>query len=614
MRAAAICILVWLSGFASAHAATLELRDASVVSFVSGVATRSTVSLPYSWDHLHRGKSGTATFDVLFSLSDLEAGLQTDRPVDRYEVYFSRLGTAYEVSLNGNLLEYNGDLDTFNGADFGLVPRVISLPRWLLKKDNQFHIRIRADAGRRAGVPRPVVGPERDIQALYKIAHWSRVTSSEVVVILSLLVGTVALALWFTQSDQSQPRHLARDDLYLFAGLAELCWSLRVGAVLIDDPPLPWGIWGPLNVAAIGGWVCFMVAFCCATAGWMRHRAVVRFVRGIWVVLGLGALAGFSAYAWQLQWLLTLWYGTLTALTLVFCVFFCWATVRKPTAMRVLVAIAAMLNLLVGLRDFLVFRLTDSFGHDTWTRYSSVVFGLALCYIVMTRFRIVSAQARDLTVNLAARITQKETQLAQTYRQVEQLARQQERTWERTRILRDMHDGVGSHISTAIRQLESGRASPGEVLQTLRDSLDQLKLSIDAMNLPPGDITGLLANMRYRLQPRFLASDIEFQWDVDLLDPLVRLDDKAMRHLQFMVFEALSNVLQHAHASVLKIELKATLVGGVQLRVVDNGCGFDPERVARRGLGSLRERAAAIDARLAIESSPGHTVVKISLK
>jgi len=58
---------------------------------------------------------------------------------------------------------------------------------------------------------------------------------------------------------------------------------------------------------------------------------------------------------------------------------------------------------------------------------------------------------------------------------VEQLAREQERTAERTRILRDMHDGVGAHISTAIRQLESGRATAGEVLHTLRDSLDQLQ-------------------------------------------------------------------------------------------------------------------------------------------
>jgi len=102
------------------------------------------------------------------------------------------------------------------------------------------------------------------------------------------------------------------------------------------------------------------------------------------------------------------------------------------------------------------------------------------------------------------------------------------------------------------------------------------------MNLSPGDITALLANLRYRLEPRFKASDIELQWDVDLLPPLAWLDDKAMRHLQFMVFEALSNVLQHAHATQLRIELRATPQGGARLRVLDNGCGFEPDRVKRR--------------------------------
>jgi hypothetical protein len=133
------------------------------------------------------------------------------------------------------------------------------------------------------------------------------------------------------------------------------------------------------------------------------------------------------------------------------------------------------------------------------------------------------------------------------------------------------------------------------------------------MNLIPGDITAMLASLRYRLEPRFKASDIELQWDVELIEPVPGLDDKAMRHLQFMVFEALSNVLQHARASALRIELRGTPGGGAQLRVIDNGCGFDPQQVQPKGLGSLRERAATMGARLEVSSVPGRTVVEIVL-
>ena len=201
----------------------------------------------------------------------------------------------------------------------------------------------------------------------------------------------------------------------------------------------------------------------------------------------------------------------------------------------------------------------------------------------------------------------------QSYQLVGQLAREQARVGERTRILRDMHDGVGAHISTAIRQLESGCATQPEVLHTLRDSLDQLKLSIDAMNLPPGDITALLANLRYRLAPRLKVSGLEVQWDVDLLEPLGGLDDRAMHHIQYMVFEAVSNVLQHAKASTIRIVLRSTLNGGAQLLVIDNGCGFVPGISHVRGLGSLRERAALIDGNLSIASAPGKTQVEILL-
>ena len=604
VRVFAGLVLLWLVLAWDAGAATLALREAHATITVNGVTTQAAVTLPYNWDRLHRGQPGTATFDVAFALAE--------HPSEPYEVYFVRLGNAYEVWLNGTMLERNGDLQAFNSDDYGQVPRAMALPPQLLKKNNLLHIRIRADSGRRGGVPIVVVGPDYEVDALYNAEYRWRVTGSEVVVILSLLVGTIALALWFTQTDPTQPGRLRRDPLYLFAGLAELSWALRVGTVLIEQPPLPWSLWGPLSAVALGGWVCFMMAFCCIAAGWAQHRWAPAFLRSLWVVLAAGGAAALATYAWHLPWLLTLWYGLLLVITLLFGIFFCWATVRHPTAMRVPVALALVLNVAIGLRDWVVFRFSDSFGSNTLTRYSSVVFGLTLGYIVLTRFREVSVQARDLLANLASRVSQKELELAKSYAQVEQLARQQERTTERTRILRDMHDGVGSHISAAIRQLQSGKASHDEVLLTLRDSLDQLKLSIDAMNLPPGDVTALLANLRYRLEPRFAASDIELQWDVELLEPVERLDAGAMRQLQFMVFEALSNVLQHAHASRLRIDARQ-LDSGVQLRIIDNGQGFDVTAPLRKGLLSMNERAAAIGATLALTSEPGHTVVEIRL-
>ena len=192
------------------------------------------------------------------------------------------------------------------------------------------------------------------------------------------------------------------------------------------------------------------------------------------------------------------------------------------------------------------------------------------------------------------------------------LVRQQERSAERSRILRDMHDGVGVHLSVALRQVQSGTYDPPAVAGLLQEGLDQLKLSIDALNVAPGDVTALLANLRYRLEPRLRAAGIGLQWQVDALAPLTRLDDKGMRQLQFVVYEALSNVLQHAQASTITVQAHA--VGeGLRLAVVDDGRGFDATQVRQRGLSAMRDRVQALGGSLRLHSEPAQTLVEVLL-
>jgi len=599
------CGLIFAGLAVSAQALTLELRQAQALVTVQGQTTRETVSLPYHWDRHHPGLAGEATFEVPFELAEA--------PTVPFSLYLPRLGNAYEIWLNGALLQKNGDLQHGNGPDFAKAPRHIEISPGLLRTHNLFRVHIRADVGRRGGLAPLTLGPDEDVYPLYLHDYRWRSTGSFIVVIVSLLIGLAAFALWATQVDAAEPGRPRRDPLYLYAGLAELCWTVAVSDAIIEHPLIPWPWWGMVALMAATVWMSSMILFCAEVAGWSQLRAVSWLRRWLALLLVASVAAGTTSLVYGYPLAMTLLYAVFGLTSLIFVSLFIWKAARGASLAHQMVAAVVLWNTLVGLRDLYVFRLSQAYGGNTLLRYSSVLFGLTLLYIVIMRFRLASAQARDLNANLAARVAQKEQELEQTYRRVEQLAREQERTAERTRILRDMHDGVGAHISTAIRQLESGQASHAEVLQTLRDSLDQLKLSIDAMNLSPGDITALLANLRYRLEQRFKASDIELQWDVDLIAPLARLDHAAMRQLQYMVFESLSNVLQHAHATQLRIELRSTAQGGAQLRVIDNGCGFEPERGKRRGLSSLRERAASIDASLLITSIPGNTVVEIVL-
>lgn len=584
-----------------AAAELLTLATGSVTSSVDGQTRTAPLALPYHWDREQAAKPGSARFDLPFVIAD--------RPVVPWGVFIPRVGSAFELRVNGELLRVHGDMVLPNGADYAKSPRYLIIPAQLLHAgDNLIEVRVRADTGRRAGLSRVTIGPSDQVLRLYSQAYAARFTGSVLLVGFSAVVGAIAFALWLTQRDAGAAGRRRREGLYLWAALAEFCWALRVADGVIVSPPLPWVAWGMLMTACYSGWAASAMLFCHHVAGWHRSPRV-RWMYGAMAVMFVGSIVccWLSLTRADPRWL-TGWLAMELVGIGIYIACFAVAAVRRPNLSRILVALAAVLTVVVAVRDLLVIRLSDSYGDTTWVRYTSVFFGIALLAIVIRRFRNASTQAHDLLGTLAARVADREAELAATYARLAEVGREQARTHERERILRDMHDGVGSHISAAIHQLQSGQASRADLLRTLRDSLDQLKLSIDSIHLPAGDVGALLAALRYRLAPRLAASEVNLEWAVDELPPVARLDGQAMRQLQFLFFEVISNVMQHAGASLLRIE--AQMRGGVlQLRAIDNGVGFDASHVPR----ALQQRALAIGARLVIESRPGRTVVELQL-
>jgi signal transduction histidine kinase len=83
-----------------------------------------------------------------------------------------------------------------------------------------------------------------------------------------------------------------------------------------------------------------------------------------------------------------------------------------------------------------------------------------------------------------------------------------------------------------------------------------------------------------------------------------------------IVQEAVANAIRHASAKSISIGLHAVRGRRLQIEIVDDGAGFDPQRTSGRGLGlvGMRERAAAIGGTLTLESRPGFgTRIRLSL-
>jgi signal transduction histidine kinase len=98
------------------------------------------------------------------------------------------------------------------------------------------------------------------------------------------------------------------------------------------------------------------------------------------------------------------------------------------------------------------------------------------------------------------------------------------------------------------------------------------------------------------------------------LDDLALPDEQATTLFR-VVQESLTNAARHARATWVHIRL-GVRQGELDLRVADNGCGFDPgaDHAGHYGLLGMRERALRVGARLELNSRPGAgTEVRVAM-
>jgi signal transduction histidine kinase len=148
-------------------------------------------------------------------------------------------------------------------------------------------------------------------------------------------------------------------------------------------------------------------------------------------------------------------------------------------------------------------------------------------------------------------------------------------------------------------------------------ALDELRIAVDALQTAGDDLATVLGTTRYRLQQRFDAAGIAFDWQVDAVPPAGALTPAAVMHVQRILHEALTNVLKHARAGSVRVALqRAATPDAIVLTIEDDGGGLPAAASAGpgHGLRNMHSRAEAIGGRLTVgPSARGGTCVQLSL-
>jgi signal transduction histidine kinase len=206
-------------------------------------------------------------------------------------------------------------------------------------------------------------------------------------------------------------------------------------------------------------------------------------------------------------------------------------------------------------------------------------------------------------------------QTAQLHEQAQALAIAE----ERSRLARDLHDSVtqtlfsASLITEVLPQIwdrnpDEGQQRLDELRELTRGALAEMRtllLELRPLALEEAALDELLRQLAESITgrarvPVFVHTGDAHPEDQDRLQPEVKVAFYRIAQ------EALNNVARHAGDCRADVTLLCQ-PGQVELRICDNGRGFNPDYIPsdHLGLGIMRERAATVGAKLAINSQTG---------
>lgn len=530
-------------------------------------------ALPDEWKLDHPQLSGIAWYRMRFTL---EAP-----PAQALALFVPRVAVTGEFRLNGSVLNPEVRFTPpggLIGSQMTNQAQLLTLPTGLFRVgENVLHIRVQGNTVTGGTLSAVRIGPAASLRGPWLWHHIPQRVIPQALFVLMTATLVFGLVIWW-RARRAIHRHFA---------LAMALWTTLLGCYLFPELPLTRnGLAITLILLAISSlWA--LLGLC-----WRFSRSTWRWfpwVLNISSALTLAAAVVMALTGQLLDLLGWLLLPSLLLRVLTTSMLAQWAW--RERSLRAFALVGAELVWFAGTLQFLAIRLRWLPAEPFMLSPSDELpLYLVLLYFFVERFILDHGQAaRDQQAAIDA---------------------------ERSRILHDMHDGMGSQLVTALRLAQRKDADPGVVARSIDGALQDLRLIIDSLDLAEQDLLPLLGNLRYRLQPQLAALGIRLDWRVQAAPELVGLTPQSALGVLRIVQEALNNAVRHARPSVIAVTIAGRDSGAV-IDVADDGIGFDvgAPRSGGRGLAGMRERAARLGAQMSVTARDGGgTVVSLRLQ
>jgi signal transduction histidine kinase/ligand-binding sensor domain-containing protein len=265
------------------------------------------------------------------------------------------------------------------------------------------------------------------------------------------------------------------------------------------------------------------------------------------------------------------------------------------------------------------FEVSACNSDGIWTVPPASISVALLPYFYQTWWFISSAA---VAVSLSIAVTLRRWHGRRMRQQLERLERQRALERDRTRIAKDIHDDLGAgltHIAllsemarpAAAPEVQSQLVQITEVARELTTNMDEIVWAVNPEN---DTLDGLATYISKFAHDYLTAAGIRCRLDLPAQVPVINLTAELRHSLFLAVKEALNNVVQHAHATEVRVCLEL-LARSFKLVIEDNGRGLGrgnaTEAVRRgrvstgHGLLNLQKRLEAAGGQCSLESKPG---------
>lgn len=452
------------------------------------------------------------------------------------------------------------------------------------------------------GLAAPLIGPASAVAWQQQRRQFWQVTAMQLLSLSGLVLGALALALAW--------RHQQPGSHLLFAAITSV-WAVRNLHYFVAPPgervAYEWFWWATNSSIS---WLTLLFYLFVLRFLPRRYVALERALLGFCVVLSL-----LTIPLWPLQAeALVMQHALNVAVALGVCLFLAVLALRGAGTEFSLLVGTLFVGIVLATHDLLLLSGRLPPGHLYLLPYSCLLLLFTFQHALARQHAAAFADLASANAEQELRLAAQQAQLEAHHVTLVGFEREQALLRERQRLMRDMHDGLGSALLSSLALVQGRELSQPALAGMLRECIDDLRLVIDSLEPIENDLATLLGTLRLRLGDRLAAAGLQLHWAVDDVPPLAWLDPPSALQVLRLAQEMFTNVLKHARAHHVHVSLRR--VGDdVQVEIADDGVGCPAASfevrdagggsTGGRGLRNMRTRAQSLGARVEFDSRPG---------